>query len=107
MSPSFVAVIVTNSALRHCTDGVLNLLKAKFETHIIRGPQKANERVSEVAEMRGPRGGTEGPRVNDSLNDSWKAKGVSKKRPRAIPAILVGNCWEKSSPKLVNFPPQW
>ena len=66
MSPSFVAVIVTNSALRHCTDGVVDLLNTRFETHIIRGPQKANERGSEVAEMRGPRGaqrGPEGPRV--------------------------------------------
>ena len=64
-TPSFIAVIVTYSALRHCTDGVLDLLNAKLETHIIRGPQEANERGSEVAEMRGPRGaqrGLEGPR---------------------------------------------
>ena len=62
---SFVAVIVTYSALRHCTDGVRDLLNAKLETQAIRGPQEANKRGSEVAEMRGPRGaqrGLEGPR---------------------------------------------
>ena len=48
--------------MRHCTDGVLDLLNAKLETHVIREPQEANERGSEVAEMRGPRGAQKGPR---------------------------------------------
>ena len=57
--------LIRSSHCRHCTDGILDLLNAKFETHVIRGPNETNERGSEVAEMRGPRGaqrGLEGPR---------------------------------------------
>ena len=50
--------IITYSALRHCTDDVLDLTNAKFETQVIRGPKEANKRGSDVAEMRGPRGPT-------------------------------------------------
>ena len=60
----------------HCTNGILDLLNTKFQAHIIRGPQEANERGSEVAEMRGPRGAQRGPELSEGLNDSRKAKGV-------------------------------
>ena len=89
--------------MRHCTNRVLDLLNARFETHILRGPKEANERGSEVAEMReprvaqrgpeGPRRAYKGPELGEGLNDSWKAK-VFQRKTRAIPAILPGNCWE-------------
>ncbi len=57
----------------HCTDG-----NPKFETHV--RPQEANERGSEVAEMRGPRGAQRGPEgvteLGEGLNGSWNAKGI-------------------------------
>ena len=73
-SPSFAAVIVSYSTLRHCTDGVLDLLNAKFETHIIRGPQKVNERGSEVAEMSGPEG-QRGAQRCPELGPQWQLEG--------------------------------
>ena len=90
--------------MRHCTNGILDLLNTKFQAHIIRGPQEANERGSEVADTRGPKGDLTGPELGKGLNDSWKAKSVSKKA-KGHPSKLGWELLAEIIADVSEFPP--